>query len=69
MVSKLQNFHELVKSYSYNSGVAKVLARGPEVARDPVLVARGRFSECIGMWPAQACHRIFFSKIEAIEKN
>ena len=63
MVSKLQNFHELVKSYSYNSGVAKVLARGP------VLVARGRFSECIGMWPAQACHRNFFFKIEAIEKN
>ena len=33
------------------SGVAKVLLREPEVAREPVFVARGRFSEWKGMWP------------------
>ena len=32
------------------SGVAKVLLREPEVAREPVFVARGRFSECKGIW-------------------
>ena len=26
----------------------------------PFFVVRGRFSECKGMWPAQACHRSFF---------
>ena len=30
------------------SGVAKVLLRELEVAREPVFVARGRFSECKG---------------------
>ena len=32
-------------------------------------MARGRFSEYKGMWPAQVCHRSFFFKIEEIEKN
>ena len=30
------------------SGVAKVLLREPEVAREPVFMIRGRFSECKG---------------------
>ena len=28
--------------------------------REPVFLARGRFSECKAMWPAQACHQFFF---------
>ena len=35
----------------------------------PFFVVRGRFSECKGMWPAQACHRSFFFQIEEIEKK
>ena len=51
------------------AGVAKVLLREPEVVREPVFVARRKFSECKGMWPAQACHRSFSSKLKKIEKN
>ena len=45
---------------SSSTGVAKILLREPEVAREPVFVARGRVSECKGMWSVQACHRFFF---------
>ena len=38
------------------------------VAREPVFVARGRFSECKGMWPVQAYHR-FFSKLKGTRTN
>ena len=35
----------------------------------PFFVVRGRFSECKGMWPAQACHRSFFSKFKKLKRN
>jgi len=44
---------------SFNS-VAEVLLPEPEVAHEPVFVARGRFSEYKRMWPVKACHLSFF---------
>ena len=58
------------KFISYSCpGVAKVLLCEPEVAREPVFVARRRFSECKRMWSVQACHRSFFFKIERNQKT
>ena len=46
LIVALGNFS--VRDTMSRAGVTKVLLREPEVAREPVFMIRGRFSECKG---------------------